>query len=94
MASEPFTLIINERFRIERDTHNWTIIEQRPGESRETGESITTERRMYHARLSHALIRVIDITAGSTDGSPAAIIAAINHATAEVQAACLMIGFK
>lgn len=91
--ADQFSLVINERFRIERDPYNWTIIEQRPGESRE-GEPITTERRMYHARLSHALIRVIDITAGSTDGSPAAIIAAINHATAEVQAACLMIGFK
>jgi len=91
--SEPFSLVVNERFRIERDTHSWMIVEQRPGESRE-GEPITTEKRSYHARLSHALIRVIDITAGSTDGSPAAIIAAINHSTAEIQAACLMIGFK
>ncbi len=92
-STEPFLLRINDRFTIERDTYNWTIIEQRPGESRE-GEPITSEKRTYHARLSHALVRVIDITAGSTDGSPAAILAAINHATAEIQAACLMIGFK
>jgi hypothetical protein len=93
MANEAaFKLVVNERFYITRDPYNWTLTEIRDGESRD-GQPIKTERNTYYAKLSHALQVAIDRTAGYTDGSPAAILAAYQQTVAEIQAAVLMLSF-
>lgn len=66
-------IILNDLFKIDRDTYNWILIQNRPGISSKTGEPIYTEVYHYFSSLKQCLTKFIDLSVTVEDNIPTII---------------------
>lgn len=55
-------IVLNDDFKIDKDTYNWVLIQRKVGVSSKTGQPIYTEMYHYFSNLKQCLIKFIDLS--------------------------------